>query len=218
MDDEWPEPWARQPGEPNRLFHLYTHYRDLGPTRSIDRAFVAHRTACQGRPEGGKRASRHWQRTAVRWGWRERAEAWDAEVDRQTRAATAKEHSDIRLRHARVAQGAMTALSVPVRTVIDALQQDPALLTRLVDQVKGNPMALLSVVAVAARVASIFPGLAVMERAALGVTVTPTSTIESPEARRTWSFATRITSDPVATDLAIQLLDALAHDDTPRPR
>ena len=200
--------WDRQPAETSKLYHMFVHYRDLGPTRSLDRAYNAHRTACEGRPGGGKRASGYWERAAVRWGWSERAGLWDDHIERQTRAQTAKEHADIRLRHARLAQGAMTALTVPVRTVIDALQQDPGLMTRLVEQAKINPMALLSVVAIVARVASIFPGLATMERSALGMTLLPAG--ETAEDRREWNLANKIASDPAATDLAIALLDRIA--------
>jgi len=189
------------------MFHAFTHYRDLGPTRSIDRAASAHRTACEGQQADGKRASRYWSRLSGRWGWAERATAWDDEVDRQTRKRTAQEHTEIRIRHARLAQGALTALTVPVRTVIDALQQDPTLMTNLVAQAKANPMALLAVVSVVARVAGMFPTLATMERAALGITLAPQPETEE---RREWSLATRITGDPAATDLAIALLDRIA--------
>ena len=216
--DDQPQPWERQPGETPRAFHAFTHYRDLGPGRSVDRAWRAHRTACEGQITDRIPAARarNWARLAARWGWGDRAADWDSEVDRQTRQRTAAEHADIRLRHARLAQAAATALTVPVRATIDALQQDPQLIAKLVARTTTDPMALLAVVAVVARVAGLLPGLATMERIALGMPLTPPSD-ERPGGTFADRFSQRITSDEVATDLAIALLDRLAHDDTPRP-
>lgn len=64
----------RQPGESARAFEGFKCYRDLGPGRSVDRAYELY----AGRRLGGKRAPGRFQLWSRQHYWRGRAEAYDA--------------------------------------------------------------------------------------------------------------------------------------------
>lgn len=97
-----PDLWDRQPGEPARWFARFSAFLALGPGRSLN----ASARAEQG--DGGKvsegaerRAAGAWQRTAQRWRWRERAEAWDkGQADRERDALEDERREERRARRA----------------------------------------------------------------------------------------------------------------------
>jgi hypothetical protein len=71
-------PWDRQPGESDKQYGHFLAYRDLGPARTVGRAY--RRATNQGeftRGQGAKRAPGFFRRLAQRWRWQERAGAWD---------------------------------------------------------------------------------------------------------------------------------------------
>jgi hypothetical protein len=73
--DKW-FPWERMPNETGPSWAAFVVYRDSGPTRTLEAAAKAvgkHRSTLND--------------FARRWDWQPRALAWDAEVDRQRRAA-----------------------------------------------------------------------------------------------------------------------------------
>ncbi len=103
-----PAPWERLPGEPWRWFNRFEQYRLMGPTRSVLRVYRAERAARAPikpsqalssplKPSGAQPQTQPipvpaavppvWRRAAVHWRWRERAEAWDAQVLAAARAA-----------------------------------------------------------------------------------------------------------------------------------
>jgi hypothetical protein len=94
----WSEPlWERQEGESARAFEGFATYRDLGPARSL---------AAVGQALGKtKAACEPW---SSRWGWVERAAAWDDEADRLLRERDLAERAQARRQmlaeHARVGQ------------------------------------------------------------------------------------------------------------------
>lgn len=99
-----PAPWERLPGETARAYASFRTFRDLGPTRGLDRLDVSHQTA------------KNW---SSRWDWHRRAEAWDAE---QYRVEDAERLEAIRTMHAthqRVARAA-------IRKAIESLNETPA--------------------------------------------------------------------------------------------
>ena len=75
--------WERMAGEPVKAYAAFCVYRDLGPNRSIDKAYWSTRE----QHENGKRASRRWTMWSSAYSWRSRAEAWDAHLDAQRRHA-----------------------------------------------------------------------------------------------------------------------------------
>jgi hypothetical protein len=99
MPDTTPqsEPWERQPGEPNLWFSRFERFRLTGPSRSLLGTVNAELVE-----EGRKRQAKvpgAWNRAAIQWRWRERAEAWD-ELERQkARETRSKEIEEMNRRH-----------------------------------------------------------------------------------------------------------------------
>jgi hypothetical protein len=72
--------WERQTTESARAFAAFCAYRDLGPSRSIDRAY----TVTRERHQPG-RAAGQWNAWSVEHRWVERAAAYDGHLDAQRR-------------------------------------------------------------------------------------------------------------------------------------
>jgi hypothetical protein len=92
--------WERLPNEPNRWYERLETYRLLGADRSVDAAYRTH-TGKEGR------ANRHWYAAAERWGWLQRAEAWDAaqrEVIRQREEGESFDARRLRIERIKVEQ------------------------------------------------------------------------------------------------------------------
>jgi hypothetical protein len=92
-----PQPWERQPGEPNRWYDRFERFRLAGPGRSLLGAVNAERAARGTRPTTS--VPHTWAKNAKRWQWRERAEAWDEHERVQARAAHAQEVEEMNRRH-----------------------------------------------------------------------------------------------------------------------
>jgi hypothetical protein len=87
MTEEPPTP-ERGPGESSRAYRAFCVYRDLGPTRSLDRAWVSFCSA----PDQQKRrtSSKHtgcWGEWSRKFNWVERAEAYDDSIEEARREA-----------------------------------------------------------------------------------------------------------------------------------
>ena len=94
----WASPlWARQEGESTKAFEGFATYRDMGPARSL---------AAVGQALGKTKAA--YEPWSSRWGWVERAGAWDDEADRLMRQRDMAERQEARRQmlaeHARVGQ------------------------------------------------------------------------------------------------------------------
>lgn len=86
------EPWDRQPGETTKAFEAFTVYRDLGYSRSIEKAAnVLGKTRVTLEP---------WSR---KYSWGKRVAEWDAEQDRIAREAQIEEIKKMRKRHTDIA-------------------------------------------------------------------------------------------------------------------
>ncbi|MBD2336134.1 hypothetical protein H6G64_03895 [Calothrix sp. FACHB-156] len=72
------EQWERLPGEPQKAWFGFVAYRDLGRDRSYARACVA-----MGRTPGYRKVLEKW---SIKFGWRERVDAYDLHIDRLNRA------------------------------------------------------------------------------------------------------------------------------------
>lgn len=98
-------PWERMPAETGPSWAAFVVYRDSGPTRTLESAAKAvgkHRSTLND--------------FAKRWDWQPRVLAWDAEVDRQRRAAF------LRLQRAAIKKHVQAA--VRIRTLaIKAIKQ-----------------------------------------------------------------------------------------------
>lgn len=201
--------WERQPGEPSRSYHAFAHYRDLGTSRSVDKAWRLHKTACDAADRSqvdSRRSTRQWNTWASQWDWLTRVELYDADLDRQQRERLVKAQMEARERHGRIAQGTLTVISGATRAMLEAYQ-DPNVVKALSTKAKSGSDGALAVLQVIIRGASAIPSLVSVERMALGLT---TESVEIHDKREVSTLASRIAADPEATDLAIRLLDRIA--------
>ncbi len=84
----------RQPRESDQSFAGFVAYRDLGPSRSTEKA-----AQVVGKSHG------HCQNICTRWGWRQRAAAWDRELDKKKRAEDLAAIGQMRRRHLKLSEG-----------------------------------------------------------------------------------------------------------------
>jgi hypothetical protein len=135
--------------------------------RSIDKAWRVHKAACEGIVTPAR--ATYWFELASTWDWRTRAAAWDAGADEETRTRAALEQATAAARHARLVQGALATLSLPVHAALVALA-DPAVAQTLADQCRRDPALLLELIRLVTQAAGVIPGLVAVERRALGLT------------------------------------------------
>ena len=83
-------PWRRSDKESRPAFRAFCVYRDIGPTRSLDRAFCIF----AGHQEGTKEAPGNWGRWSVAFEWVDRAEAYDAHMQAIAQAAAEKREGE----------------------------------------------------------------------------------------------------------------------------
>lgn len=77
-----------------KAYEAFVVYRDMGPSRSLTKAAQILNTK--------KTGIRDW---SAKWGWVERAQAWDDELDRRQLEKQAAEVLEMRDRHIEIAQG-----------------------------------------------------------------------------------------------------------------
>lgn len=75
-------PWGQQEGEPDDAFARFLLYRGLGPGRSVQAAYNYYvRTFRNAQPSTKTLpVPGHWGEESSRWGWVDRAYAWDVHV------------------------------------------------------------------------------------------------------------------------------------------
>ena len=88
-------PWEREPDELGRAYHGFRTFRDLGPTRTIDKALE--------QLEVSKRTILRW---SERYRWHERATAWDDEVHKTIDDARLTRLREMWENHVRIGQAA----------------------------------------------------------------------------------------------------------------
>jgi hypothetical protein len=96
------ELWDRQPDEPNRWFSRFERFRAAGPSRSLLGTMNSELSDKGAIPKA--KVSGSWHRASIRWRWRERAEAWDAQERRRVQAARIQQIDEMRSRHIQEAQ------------------------------------------------------------------------------------------------------------------
>lgn len=90
---KWTEnPWERQSGESEKAFEAFVIFRDLGEKRTF--------TAVAEELQKSYTLIRRWKE---RWGWEERARAYDNDLEREARAKAVKERKDMTTRHIGIA-------------------------------------------------------------------------------------------------------------------
>jgi hypothetical protein len=101
MPVEPTEPWERRDGETAKAFAAFAVYRDLGPGRSVAKAYQRQ----TGRRPASNRAAGHWVTWATRNDWQGRARAWDDRKDREARQAELDQIKQMKERHALFLRG-----------------------------------------------------------------------------------------------------------------
>ena len=78
------EPWLQQNGEGNEAYAAFCVYRDMGPQRSIDKAYQQQLSNTRATPltELVMRASGRWTAWSTIWNWTRRALAYDRRLQR----------------------------------------------------------------------------------------------------------------------------------------
>jgi hypothetical protein len=142
-----PQPWERQASEPNRWFARFESYRLAGPGRSLLAVYNRERqTAGQNTP--ASRVPGAWDRAAMRWRWRQRAEAWDEHQRQQARESHTKALTEMNERHIQEAQALQSKALQRLKDLdVDALSVADVLrflveATKLERTARGEPEAI----------------------------------------------------------------------------
>lgn len=166
------QPWDRQHGESLAAYNAFVLYRDapyedaveMGRTRSDNKMGRSIRAVAvaTGRKSTGGLGS--W---ATKWRWKERAAAYDRDVDRQRREELRQEVTTMAKRHASSAAAMIQALTVPMQVLIQRISQDrEAVMEELSSMPLAGKLGLVEMIIGAARV---LPGVMASERAARGL-------------------------------------------------
>ena len=97
------QPWDRMPKEPAKGFNAFTVFRDLGYGRSLEKTRQK-----LGAKAGYKRQLEDW---SVKWGWVERAVAWDLHEDRRKRERMEERKIAMELRQEEIGRMGMEAIA-----------------------------------------------------------------------------------------------------------
>jgi hypothetical protein len=69
--------WDQLPGESDAAYARFLVYRNLGPARSLDKAYTAQHDDKASKGVKRRQVSGQWYRDSVEHEWRRRAERWD---------------------------------------------------------------------------------------------------------------------------------------------
>jgi len=151
-DDD--EPWLMRCQEPSKAYEAFAHFRDLGPSRSLRKAYSIDRRT-KGKDEGhrskdaGVPAS--WNRWRKQWAWDERVAAYDArrakikcEIEDQAMREDLDEMVRRRRTHRRMQmdrvdraeEAAASVLGAPLGKLREVQEKDGLIRTREVDNLK----------------------------------------------------------------------------------
>jgi hypothetical protein len=188
--------WERAKGESQKAYSGFARYRDAGATRSVSKVaqeLAKSRSLCS--------------RWASRWGWSERAAMFDDDLDKQARARFAEEVLAAKARHQRTIQAAMSVVVGPIRMMLDTLQ-DGAVLQRETQAARTSSAGFAALFDRMIRSVQVLPAVIASERLVLGLS-TAALDVEPKDSFRD-KYAALVAADPIACDLAIQLLDRVA--------
>lgn len=204
MSDER-RPWDQQPGEGGRAYHAFGHYLRLGSDRSAERAWREHVAVCLGRtpPAVIKRLNGRWTAWRHQHRWVARAEAYDAEQERQARKRREADVLAMRERHASLAAGYLAAMAVPLKAAIERLS-----VAASQDEIRQAELA--DVVNLLRSMAASVPALTQVERLARGLPSAAVAVETEDGWKRDSSPFTRASEDPELARLMLAAADRLA--------
>lgn len=150
------QPWDPLPKETAKAYAAFCAYRDLGGTlRSHARVISEGKGSNK---EVGQWSSRH--------NWVSRARAWDAYADQRNREAAIERRIAANRDIAQVAEAFRTMFTMPVRAMLDRLDQPGGRDAMIAELNELSAPQLLSLAAVSAKV---LPQIIEIEQRALGV-------------------------------------------------
>ncbi len=197
------------PREGVQRFHMFTHYRDLPSSkRSVKTAWEQHVKECLGAEPGilgHKLCPNRYREWGTAWNWSQRARDWDRELDRRAREKLATDQIEARARHQQLAKMALTALGVPVRATLMALQ-NPEVMNRLVHDASASTAGLMKVLDMVTWATKNMPGLVDVERMALGMETEKLEMTVKPE-----KTGMEIAADPAAVDIMAKFISHMAN-------
>lgn len=113
------DPWERLEREPPSAFDAFRTYRDMGPTRSIRKAWIKH----TGQPEDTtRRMGGRWCEWAVKYTWTERVRLWDDHLDTVMRKAIEEEIKSTAKVHAKQCRNFAVLLNRVEQTFMDRIK------------------------------------------------------------------------------------------------
>jgi len=114
--------WDIRPDETSSAFEKFRLYRDAGPKRTVRTSVEAYNEA-----PATKNQVRAFQRLAEKYEWKDRAMAWDAELDRQRLEAEKAEVERMRERHVQQSRSLQAVGAHAVKRILEKYEnnQDP---------------------------------------------------------------------------------------------
>lgn len=132
-----PLPWERQPNESAKAFRAFVVFRDLKPDERSALAVgdrLGYKTPDRHRRIG--RGPTTIERWSARFGWLDRAAAWDCELDRRFRESQFRERIDMAKRHAAEALALQNVAVQRLREIAPGQLSADQLLRWLVEGIK----------------------------------------------------------------------------------
>jgi hypothetical protein len=113
-----PLPWERQPEESDQAWEAFRTYRDLplenGPDGSPPKAVRSNRETAR-RIRKQRSLCDKW---AIRYDWKARVAAYDADIDRDRRSALRAQAINAVKQHAQIAGGLLGVIAMPLRAIM----------------------------------------------------------------------------------------------------
>jgi hypothetical protein len=129
----------RLPDESPRAYRAFCHYRDLGPNRSLDRAWERYRTTSdQGKKRKSARRPGHWGAWSQKFLWVKRADAHDDQIDEERRNAAFERRRALREQRSRFEAEQQPQIENLVRMIDSQLERMGSAHQHEVTQVKTD--------------------------------------------------------------------------------
>ena len=123
--------WDPIEGESSPAFHAFVHYRDLGETRSVEKAWLQHVDTCGARSATPTHyAPGRWLSWSVEKAWTVRVKAWDEHLDHEKQARMLRQHLEMADRQAKLGRVMQTKAAM---YLAEATPENVTAATRLAD-------------------------------------------------------------------------------------
>lgn len=118
--------WEQMPNEPDMWYDRFDVYRQLGPIRSVEKAYQMVKELSEGKLSG-KHVNPQWLEISKEWNWADRARAWDQSLRSQLAEQERELAIDLRLsRLQMIHQLQMKTFAALMSANIEDMDQDKA--------------------------------------------------------------------------------------------